>query len=200
MSKISTIAAFDFDGTITYRDTLLPFLFFAQGLPIACAKIGCELPALSQFCLGRLSRHQLKEKIIRRFFGKMTKKELEEIGERFANESLEEKIKPEAFAQFNWHQSEGHRCVLVSANLDVFLKPWAKSVGFDDVICTELETKPDGRIAGTFNGGNCWGSEKVKRLQKLLGPRENYLLYAYGDSRGDHEMMMLADYPFYCTF
>ncbi len=97
--------------------------------------------------------------------------------------------------RLHWHQRQGHRCVLVSASMDIYLKPWAAAAGFDDVVCSTLEFH-DGRVTGRLAGGNCYGDEKARRLAQLLG-EQDYTLYAYGDSRGDKELLAMADYGYY---
>ena len=87
-------------------------------------------------------------------------------------------------------------CVLISASIDAYLDPWSKLAGFDHVICSRLETTPAGNVTGRLVGLNCWGPEKVRRLEELFGPLKKYTLYAYGDSRGDKELLAGADYPF----
>ena len=80
--------------------------------------------------------------------------------------------------------------------MDLYLEPWAKLNHFDDLICSRLEIDGSQKITGKLKGLNCWGPEKSRRLLELLGPKENFVLYAYGNSRGDHEMLELSDYPF----
>jgi len=96
-----------------------------------------------------------------------------------------------------WHKQQGHRCVVISASLDLYVRPWAIKEGFDDVIATLLDVKGDGCVTGKLSGANCFGIEKVRRLETLLGSREDYSLYAYGDSRGDRELLSFADYAYY---
>ena len=88
----------------------------------------------------------------------------------------------------------------ISASLALYVQPWALKAGFDDVIATHLETLEDGRISGKLAGKNCFGIEKIRRLEALLGPRNGYTLYAYGDSRGDRELLSSADYAYYRKF
>ena len=99
-----------------------------------------------------------------------------------------------------WHRQQGHRCVVISASLELYLRPWASTVGFDEVLGSRLEVLDNGRTSGKLLGENCFGPEKMRRLEALLGPREGYTLYAYGDSRGDKELLSAADYAFYKSF
>lgn len=87
--------------------------------------------------------------------------------------------------------------MLISASVDTYLVPWAQRVGFDKVATSLLEIDANQCITGRLVGKNCWGPEKVRRLQELVGPKEGYVLYAYGDTRGDRELLQYADHPFY---
>jgi len=125
---------------------------------------------------------------------------LRQAGERFAVHVLPSLLRHEAMQRLEWHKQHGHRCVVISASLELYLQPWAIKAGFDDVIATQLETRDDGRVTGKLSGANCYGIEKVRRLETLLGERTGYSLYAYGDSRGDKELLSFADHPYYRKF
>ena len=90
------------------------------------------------------------------------------------------------------HRAAGDRCVLVSASLDLWLQPWAQRHGFAAVLCSQLAADADGRASGRLAGANCFGAEKVRRLEAwLAGTRPR--LVAYGDSRGDLPLLDFAD-------
>lgn len=191
------VAAFDFDGTITKRDTLLAFLIFAAGRVATLRKLIKIIPYGLGYFLKIISRQQIKEKILRSFFAGLPDSQLRELGEAFAQSSaLKQLIQPQALKRLEWHRRQKHRCVLVSASIDAYLDPWCKEVGFDRLICSELEVDSYGIVTGHLRGKNCWGPEKERRLMPLIDPREDYIVYAYGDSRGDRELLALADYPF----
>lgn len=200
MTVSSCVAVFDFDHTLTDRDSLLPFLFFMQGFWKASFHLAALTPAFIRFLIGNLSRQAVKEKIVKRFMGGWSFAEMQVLGQRYAANQLDHYLKPEAIERLAWHQSEGHRCLLVSASLEFYLRPWAMRHGFEEVLASRLELTPTGQVTGRLSGLNCWGPEKAKRLLEYLGPREQYKLYVYGDSRGDCEILALADHPFYRTF
>jgi phosphatidylglycerophosphatase C len=137
-----------------------------------------------------------KERVLMHCLSGMKVGELREQGERFAKLALPGLLRPEALARLAWHKASGHRCVAISASLDLYVHPWAVSAGFDDVIATHLEAH-DGCVTGKLLDGNCYGPEKVKRLAALLGDKSGYTLYAYGDSRGDRELLACADHAYY---
>lgn len=193
------VAVFDFDGTLTYHDSLLPFLIFIVGPFKTFLALATKLPILIGFLFGRHSRQNVKEKILTSLLGGMSAALVQEKGKEFAQKKLGKLLRPDGMKRLRWHQHQRHRCILISANLDVYLHPWSLQENFNDLLCSNLQIV-EGKITGFLNGKNCRGPEKTKRLLELLGNRENFVLYAYGDSPGDKELLQMADYPFYRTF
>ena len=191
------VAAFDFDGTLTRRDTLLPFLLYLLGGAQILRDALILSPTLVGYGLGMIRNGIAKERVLTRCLAGMRMHELQQEAERFAALTLPGLLRQEALQRFDWHKQQGHRCVVISASLDIYVRPWALKVGFDDVIATHLETLKDGSVTGKLLGENCFGIEKVRRLDALLGARSGYTLYAYGDSRGDKELLSAADYAYY---
>ena len=194
------VAAFDFDGTLTRRETLLPFLLYTHGAVTVARHAILLSPTLAGYALGLIDNGVAKERVFVRCFAGMGMKELQQQGVRFASNVLPGLLRDESMQRFVWHKQQGHRCVVISASLELYVRPWAEKAGFDDVIATRLETLEDGRVTGRLSGANCFGIEKVNRLRALLGAREDYFLYAYGDSRGDRELLSFADYAYYRKF
>lgn len=194
------IAAFDFDGTLTYRDSLLPFAIFTRGRWQSTLLLCLEVPRLLGFLLKIVPRQIAKEGLLRRFFGGEHAETMRKWGQEFAYKGLPLLLRPQAMERFHWHKQQGHRCILVSASIDVYLTPWAYSVGFQNVLSSKLAISAEKAVTGRLEGNNCWGAEKVKCLEQLLGPKSGYILYAYGDSRGDQEMLQMADYAYHGTF
>ncbi len=194
------VAAFDFDGTLTRHDTLFPFLLQVAGPANLFNKIIYLSPVLAGYALGLIRNDIAKIKVLHRFLANMEMTTLHQHARQFAEQKLPTLLRPEAMQRLEWHQQQGHRCVMVSASLELYLRPWAAKAGFDDVLGSRLEELDNGRTSGKLLGENCFGPEKMRRLEALLGPREGYTLYAYGDSRGDKELLSAADYPFYRSF
>ena len=197
MKKKSVIAFFDFDGTITYGDTFRHFLRFSVGWPRFIFNMLTVSPYLLLYLLNIVSRQKVKEKVISRFYQKMLYCDLKVKADAFVDSELDQHLRPEALRRIAWHQKQGHRCILVSASPEVYLNIWAKNKGFSDILATRLALTKHGSILGEIKGKNCWGPEKVSRIEELLGSRKEFVFYAYGDSKGDKEMLSIADYPFY---
>lgn len=193
-----TVAAFDFDGTLTRRDSLLPFLLYAAGPVNFAIKMTKASPALLAYAARLMRNDTAKEKLLRTFLHQRPLADIEAIGTRFARERVPAMLLGDAYARFLWHKGQGHVCVLVSASLVHYLEPWAKSVGFDHVIGSQLASDDNGLVSGRLDGGNCYGEQKASRLRAWLGAREA-IIHAYGDSRGDREMLAMADHPYYRT-
>jgi phosphatidylglycerophosphatase C len=200
MATFSPIAVFDFDHTLTNRDSLLPFLFYMHGVRKSVYRLITLSPVFIRFLVGKMSRQGIKEKILTRFLGGRQFSDVQALGECYAEKQLDGYLKPEAIQRLAWHQSLGHRCLLVSASLEFYLKPWAKRHGFEEVLASRLELTSNGIVTGRLAGLNCWGLEKKQRLLAYLGEERHDELYVYGDSCGDKEILALADYPFYRKF
>lgn len=194
------IAVFDFDHTFIDRDSLLSFLYFTNGYVKTTLGMAPLLPDFIKFGVGSLSRQELKEKILARFFKGKPLAEMQAKAKEYAEVELDYFIKPEALKRLHWHQKNGHSCVLVSASVDLYLLPWAQRHKFDSVLASRLELDKQGNITGKLIGLNCWGEEKKRRLIEAMGAKDKYVLYAYGDSEGDKALLDMADYSFYRKF
>jgi HAD superfamily hydrolase (TIGR01490 family) len=191
------VAAFDFDGTLTRRETLGPFLLHTLGAARVARDALVLSPTLAGYALGLIRNDVAKERVFVQCLGGMPIDALRQHGERFAATVLPRLMRREAMRRLAWHKQQGHRCIVISASLELYVRPWALAAGFDDVLATRIETLADGRTTGRLAGSNCYGIEKVRQLEALLGALEVYTLYAYGDSRGDRELLSAADHAYY---
>ena len=198
-SQIPVVAVFDFDGTLTKRDSFLPFLQIVVGRWRFYWGLLLMSPVLAGYALKLIPNWQAKEALLTYFLKGLTEAKLQQLGQRFATQKLSKLLRPEALERLRWHQEQDHQTLLLSASLEAYLFPWAQIMEFDGVIGTKLEVQ-NGRLTGRICGKNCYGSEKVQRLIALMGDLGNYCIYAYGDSRGDLELLGVANYPYYRRF
>jgi HAD superfamily hydrolase (TIGR01490 family) len=190
------VAAFDFDGTLTRRDSLLPFLVFVRGAAATAQAVVAEGPLFGRVLLGRASRDEAKEALLTRLLGGAELQQLSDSGRAFAERLVTREIRPAMRRRLDWHRRAGHRVVIVSASPTLYLEPAGRGLGVDAVLATTLEVGANGRLTGRLEGRNCRGDEKAKRLRAWLdgsGHEPSNQIWAYGDSRGDTEMLALAD-------
>jgi HAD superfamily hydrolase (TIGR01490 family) len=188
------VAAFDFDGTLTKRDSLLPFLMAVRGRAAVGVAMARLAPRLGLMAAGRADRDATKEQLVTSLLSGYPAAELDAAGTRYADR-LATRLRPEVVERLDWHRTSGHELVLISASPSVYLDPLGAQLGFAAVLATRLEIGPDAALTGRINGGNCRGPEKVTRLRAWLGTREPAQVWAYGDSSGDDELLAFADHP-----
>jgi phosphatidylglycerophosphatase C len=200
MPEVKAVAAFDFDGTLTRHDTLLPFLLRCFGILGLSRAMCLSAPQLLGFALGRVSNHQAKARLLEVSFQGRRCDELQRCADSFVKEALPGMWLPWGLEQLLMHQRLGHVCVLVSASPDIYLRQTAARLNFDALICTEME-QVEGKYTGQMATLNCHGEEKVRRLKhwisQTLGDENQATLYAYGDTRGDLPMLDMAQHAFY---
>jgi phosphatidylglycerophosphatase C len=186
------LAAFDLDGTLTRRDTLMPFLVRAVGAGRAYrAVLASSLPLARAAAFGGEHRDAAKVAVLRGVLAGIPYAGLAEAAEVYADHVVTHGLRPDVRARVDWHRAEGHELVLVSASPELYVTPIGRRLGFDEVLATRLEVDDGGRLTGRLLGPNCRGPEKVARLREWRG-EALALAYAYGDSAGDTEMLALA--------
>ncbi|MBN39723.1 MAG: HAD-IB family hydrolase [Acidimicrobiaceae bacterium] len=184
--KKRVVAAFDFDGTITKRDTLLPFLKQYGLGRMAKATLRTLVTQLdSNF------RNTLKVNVLKELLCDLPADVFETNGRTYAS-MLPELYRTEILERIEFHRQKGHQLVLVTGSLGCYARPAALALGFDHVIAVEI-TSSLGRLTGMIEGENVRGREKVRRLKKFLNT-EDIELWAYGNSSGDREMLEMADH------
>ena len=193
------VAAFDFDGTLTQHDTLLPFLRRLLGLPTLLWVLFVCSPWLAGYVLRLISNHRAKAVLLQAALAGRPVAEVARCAQAFVQDNLPLQWRPWGLQQLVQHQQAGHRCVLVTASTSPYMHLVGQSLGMDAVLCTEMEVS-DGRYTGRMSTANCHGEEKVRRLQAWLTTEYGEglpELHAYGDTKGDLPMLRLAKRSWY---
>jgi HAD superfamily hydrolase (TIGR01490 family) len=189
------LALFDFDGTITVRDTFIPFFRFAVG-PARTALGGLLVsPVLIAHQLGLISTAGARPCISRAAFQGASADSIRTLGRRYADEVLPAVLRARALERLQWHRSRGDTIVVVSAGLDVYLAAWCAAQRVE-LISSELEER-HGRLTGRYTRGDCSGALKATLIRERFDLARFDTVYAYGDTPEDHEMLALADRKFY---
>jgi phosphatidylglycerophosphatase C len=192
------LALFDFDGTITTKDTLLEFLIFYKGPVRFLWGMFLLSPVLMLYFLKLIPNWKGKQMCLRYFLGG------EDVGNftarchDFSERILPGLIRPQALETINAYKLEGAQVAVVTASAENWVQPWCDQLG---LICvgTQLEVE-NGRITGNLCGANCYGPEKVKRIEKQFRLADFKEVIAYGDSTGDREMFSIAHQHHYKPF
>lgn len=194
----TTLVLFDFDGTLTRRDSLLDFLKFAVGSYDFYKGLASLSPILAAYGLRVISNSVAKEKLIAHFFAGWDTARFESVADDYSRHRIDSILRPEAFTTLQHHLASGHRVAIVSASMEDWLRAWCQGHGVE-LIATRME-RDGARLTGRFATKNCHGPEKVARVRAHFDLEAFNEIYAYGDSRGDREMLALASKPFYRCF
>lgn len=190
MSKKVTLVLFDFDGTLTTRDTLFEFTRFAVGeFRFVIGMIVLAAPLVLNK-LKLLSGHRTKEIFIKYFFGGISNDRFEQLCVQWATLKLPGLIRPKAMEAIQTFKSQRARMVIVSASAENWIRPWAIAQGIE-VIATKLQVV-NSKLTGAILGQNCNNEEKAIRITQEIPLAEYAEVVAYGDTSGDLPMFRLA--------
>lgn len=192
------IAFFDFDGTITKKDTLLEFIKFSKGKIRFYLGFIVNLPHLVAFKLGIISNQSAKEKILRFFLKDMPISVFKQYCEKFSKYVLPKLIRPKALKEIQRLKQNNTLVVIVSASPENWIEEWAQNLQLE-LIASRLELD-GGKVTGKILGKNCHGDEKVSRIREIYDLSQYYIVAAYGDSIGDRPMLELATTAYYKPF
>lgn len=190
------IAVFDFDGTITQKDTLLEFIKFSKGKWSFLKGFLYYSPLLVAYKLRLYPNWKVKQKIFSYFFKDMKYEVFCQLGLKF-KEKINNIVKEAQIEKLTKHLEHGDTVYVISASIEEWILPWCHDFGKINVLGTKIEVI-DGIITGKLQTKNCYGQEKVNRLLEKEPNRDSYYLYAYGDSKGDKEILAFADKGFLC--
>ena len=194
------IYAFDFDGTLTTKDTLLEFIRFAKGGGQMVRGFLLFSPLLLLMKLHLYPNWKAKQQLFSYFFKGMNIDDFNALCTRFTEQN-KHLLRPAGIEKVRQAIEEEQATVLIiSASIDNWVRPFFDEIDKKiQVLGTQIETN-GGRLTGQFTTKNCYGQEKVNRLTALYPHREAYELIAFGDSRGDKELLDFADKGFYKPF
>jgi phosphatidylglycerophosphatase C len=192
------VVAFDFDGTLTIRDSYTAFLKWRAGPRRHALGMMRLIPAALAYLIHR-NRGRLKAAATREFLRGVPRRTLEADARAFAEQFSRSLLRPDAVAAWKRWRGEPVRLVIVTASPEITVAPFARGLGADALIGTELSFDSQHHVTGGFATPNCRGPEKVARLKAAFGPNME-LRAAYGDTSGDKEMLAMAEIKGYRVF
>lgn len=185
------VVAFDFDGTLTVKDSFMSFLRWRVSAGRFQAGMLRLAPASLAY-LGHRNRGKIKAAAVREFLRGVTREQLEAEARAFAQTVAPRLLRPDAVHTWNHWRQRRAKLVIVTASPTHVVAPFARGLGADLLIGTELAFDEQDRVTGAFAGQNCRGDEKVRRLREVFGEHIR-LKAAYGDTSGDTAMLSIAD-------
>ena len=186
------IVAFDFDGTLTIRDSYTSFLKWRKGNLAYGLGLSALTPNLLAYPLHR-DRGRLKAAATKRFLAGETTDGVAAQAAAFCEARWAVLMRPDALEAWKRWGENGAWRVIVTASPSLTVRPFADRLGAEALLGTELDIGPDGRLTGNFRSPNCRAAEKVRRLRDAYGA-EVRLAAAYGDTSGDVDMLAIADH------
>ena len=190
---VNSVALFDLDGTLTFHDTLMPFLIgYAVRHPARLAGLWRLAPALADYARAR-DRGLLKSRIIRLAMGGARRSELEAYAAAYVRRLIPRGVfRADALAAVEAHRAAGDHLVLLSASPDLYVPLIGEHLRFERTLCTEVVWDGD-RLCGALKTPNRRGEEKVRCLEWLRTQYPDAPIIAYGNSDSDLPHMRRAD-------
>ena len=192
------LVLFDFDGTITRDDSLLEFIAYVVGFKKFFRGIFWLSPVLIGYKLKICSNNYARRRLMTYFYAGLSAHKFAQICKKYSNTHIEDIVKFSAMAKIAEYKANGDKVVIVTASLEDWLAPWCRAQGIE-LLGTRIKKK-GGVITGEIDGANCYGAEKVRRVREAYDTDTFDRVIAYGDSRGDKEMLEFADEAHYRVF
>ena len=192
-SHTAWVALFDLDGTLTWRDTLLPYLAgFLVRRPWRVLRLWGAPYSLYRYWLDR-DPGALKSRMMRMIMGGVQRRVIEAWSEQFvARLKPNQRFRPLGLGVLEAHRAAGDRLVLMSASPDLYVTRIGRLLGFERIVCTEVRWQGE-RLDGRLASPNRRGEEKARCLELLRQEYRGLPVIAYGNSSSDLDHMRAAD-------
>lgn len=188
---------FDFDGTLTYKDTMFLFLKFYNPAKYS-AQFLRHVPLFVLLKLKLADAEKVKKSFIGSILKGQSKSKIEKKSQRFFEENYPKIIRKNAVDFIKNIDRENTESYIVSASLDIWVQPFAEKFGMK-LLATKAEFKND-IFTGNFIGKNCNGKEKVDRIKEAVSDKKYDKTIAFGDTSGDRQMLNWANESHYQFF
>jgi len=188
------IAIFDLDRTLTKRGCFTPFiLYVAIRRPHRLLSFHRIILAALCNIVGVYQRGDIKLLMWREVLGGLDREEVETLGNSFAKIWIQNTLRRQTKKNIKKHQKAGDRLILATAAMDIIADPIGRTLGFDDIISTRTHWTAEGRVSGNFDGRNCYGEEKLRRVKLTLGDLAPSKTSAYSDHITDLPVLLWAE-------
>jgi len=187
------IAIFDLDRTMTIRGCFTPFiLYVAKKHPRRFLSVPQIAVAAAASSFGFCQRDEVKLLMWRKVIGGLPRGEIESLGADFGQLWAQNHLRRQTRASIKKHRDAGDRLILATAAMDIIAEAFGEALGFDEVICTRTDWNADNQVSGSFDGKNCYGEEKLRRVKLVLGDSAPPETFAYSDHITDLPLLIWA--------
>jgi len=186
---------FDLDGTITRRDTLVPYVFgYLLRHPWRLPLVLGALPACLRFLIGKADPGEVKSAFTRATLAGLTRPQLAAWTVEFVRRLLIRGVYGDALRRIRWHADRGDRLVLLSASTDLYVPDIGARLGFEQVVCTGLVWNGE-VLDGHLSTPNRRGEEKARCIERLRAQYAQLLFAAYGNAASDLPHLRMVERP-----
>ncbi|MDM1493266.1 MULTISPECIES: HAD family hydrolase [Acinetobacter] len=189
--KYKNLALFDFDGTLYEHDSFTGFIFYSLGKRHILKRGIKVLPWIMAYYLKLYPAHKMRPKLYSAMFKGCDLKKIYPLAQQYAGKILKS-LEPSLLKQLKQHQQLGHKVILVSATIDLYLEIIAQALNIE-LICSKVEMK-NGKLTGKYLTPDCSCMQKKLRVLEVIKLADFETIYAYGNSEEDAEMLSLAQY------
>ncbi|MFM7066981.1 MAG: HAD-IB family phosphatase [Gammaproteobacteria bacterium] len=192
----AVVAVFDLYGTLTYRDTFIPWLLgYTLRQPTHWWRLLGLVPIGFAAAVGVRDRGRLKSWLLRVLAGGSDSAALDCWSRDYAARVVATSIRPAAREALQRHLAAGDHVIVLSASVDAYVPRIAALLGVHETICTGVRWREDGRLDGRLTTPNRQGEEKALVLRALRERFAGCRFAAYGNTAGDLPHLRLADAP-----
>jgi phosphatidylglycerophosphatase C len=184
------LAIFDFDGTITSRDSMIEFVRFYRGRFYLFLSFVLQFPWLAGAKLGLVSRENAKKRFLSYHFKGESREHLHRKAAMFAQRVLPGILREKALDQIQFHRQHGHEVVVATASLDFWVEPWTRRMNLP-CLCTQGKFENE-KFTGEFLSANCSGEEKLRRIREAYALEGYDMIFGYGDTSEDKPFLRIA--------
>jgi len=188
---------FDFDGTLTYKDTMFMYLKFYDSTKFRVQFLR-HVPLFILLKLKLAETEKVKKSFIGSILKGQTQEKIEKKAKQFFEEHYPKIVRENALDFINNIDRNNTQSLLVTASLDIWTQPFAEAFKMQ-LVSTRAEFK-NGVFTGNFIGKNCNGKEKLVRIQEQINDHKYDKIIAFGDTSGDRQMLKWANEGHYQFF
>ncbi len=188
---------FDFDGTLTYKDTMFLYLKFYNPSKYKVQFIR-HIPLFILLKLKLADAEKVKKSFIGSILKGQSKSKIEQKSQAFFEEYYPNIFRENALDFIKNINRENTESYIVSASLNIWVQPFAEKFQMP-LLATRAEFRND-VFTGNFVGKNCNGKEKVNRIKEAVANKKFDKTIAFGDTSGDRQMLNWANENHYQFF